>query len=71
MGKPSRNKKFYKAEEVAELLKFNTLTVYAYIREKKLKAAKFGRNYRIEEEDLNQFINDHLVSQKPKEGDSQ
>ncbi len=44
------------AREVANLLKLNILTVYEYIRKDKLKAVKFGRNYRIEEKDLDEFI---------------
>lgn len=43
-------------KEVAEILKLNILTVYEYIRNGKLKAAKFGRSYRIEEVDLDKFI---------------
>ncbi|MCL5439038.1 MAG: helix-turn-helix domain-containing protein [Patescibacteria group bacterium] len=43
-------------KEVAELLKLNILTVYAYIRKGKLNAIRFGRSYRISNEDLNEFI---------------
>lgn len=56
-------KKFFTAEEVAKLLKFNVLTVYSFIRKGELRASKFGRSYRIAEEDLSQFIKDHQVSE--------
>jgi len=52
------------AKEVAALLKFNTLTVYAYIRNGKLPAVKFGKNYRISEDDLNKFITSNRVKEK-------
>ena len=43
--------------EVAKELKLNLLTIYKYIRNKKLLAIKFGRKYRITKEDLDKFIN--------------
>ena len=48
-------------KEVASYLKLNPLTVYAYIREGKLHAVKFGRTYRVSEEDLRLFIDSHKV----------
>ncbi len=55
---------FLTAKDVASLLKLNILTVYQYIRSGKLKAVKFGRNYRVEEKDLNSFIKEHQVQKK-------
>ncbi|MBU1130213.1 helix-turn-helix domain-containing protein [Patescibacteria group bacterium] len=43
-------------QEVATELKLNLLTVYKYIRDKKIVAIKLGRVYRISEENLNKFI---------------
>ncbi|MFC1625801.1 helix-turn-helix domain-containing protein [Patescibacteria group bacterium] len=43
-------------KEVAERLQLNLLTVYKYIRTKKLPAIILGRNYRISKEDLDMFI---------------
>ena len=42
--------------EVAEELQLNLLTIYKYIREKKLLAIKFGRKYRIARNDLDEFV---------------
>ena len=42
--------------EVAEKLQLNLLTIYNYIRCKKLPAVRFGRNYRILQEDFEDFI---------------
>lgn len=46
-------------KEAAVYLKLNPLTLYEYIRAGKLKAVKFGRYYRILEEDLKIFVNSH------------
>lgn len=42
--------------DVAKELQLNLLTIYKYIRNKKILAVKFGRNYRITKEDLDKFI---------------
>jgi excisionase family DNA binding protein len=42
--------------EVANELQLNLLTIYRYIRDKKILASRFGRKYRISREDLNKFI---------------
>lgn len=57
------NGKLYTPKEVAEILRMNLLTVYDYIRTGELKAVNFGRNYRIDEQDLINFINSHRVQQ--------
>jgi len=57
---------FLTPKEVANTLKLNVLTVYEYIRNGKLRAIKFGRNYRIEEKDLNVFIKEHQVQKKSR-----
>ncbi len=43
-------------EEVADALQLHHLTILKFIRGKKLKCMKFGRVYRIREEDLNEFL---------------
>ncbi|EFZ2114302.1 helix-turn-helix domain-containing protein [Shigella flexneri] len=48
--------KFYTSVEVADILRLKQTTIRAYIRDKKLVAAKFGNEYRISEEDLKRFI---------------
>ena len=55
---------FLTAKEVADILKLNILTVYEYIRKGMLVAVKFGRNYRIEEKNLDRFIKEHEVQKK-------
>ncbi len=48
---------FYKAEDLAEKLKVNIMTIYRYIKGKKLKAYKIGKEYRIDNEEFNKFLN--------------
>ena len=43
-------------KEVSEVLKLNINTVRRYVRESRLRAAKFGRVYRVREEALEEFI---------------
>jgi len=51
-----KDKQFFTPSEVAKELQLNLLTIYKYIRNKKLLAIMFGRNYRIKKEDLDKFI---------------
>lgn len=43
-------------EDVAELLELNIETIRRYIRGRKLKAIKIGREYRIRREDFEEFL---------------
>lgn len=52
-----KEKKFYKAEELAELLEVNIMTIYRYIKAGKLKAHKIGRDFRIGKSEFNRFLN--------------
>lgn len=47
---------YYSIEEVSKMLKVAYLTVYRWIRANKLKSYKAGKQYRIQEKDLNNFI---------------
>ena len=48
-------------QDVAKILRLNPLTVYGYIRAGKLRAAKFGRYYRVSQADLQEFIQQHTM----------
>lgn len=50
--------KMYTCDEVAERYKVNVITVWEWIRKKKLNAIKLGREYRVYEEDLIKFENE-------------
>lgn len=46
----------YKLQEVANILKVSRQTIYNYITANKIRATKYGKEYRITEEDLQEFI---------------
>lgn len=48
--------KLYNIDETAEVLRLNKQTVLRFIREKKLKAYKVGREYRIKDSDINAYL---------------
>jgi excisionase family DNA binding protein len=48
--------RYFRPSEVARLLKLNTETVYHYIKNGDLPAAKLGRKYIVTEKDLERFI---------------
>lgn len=47
---------YYSIEEVAKMLKVVYLTVYRWIQNDKLKAYKAGKQYRIKEIDIENFM---------------
>ena len=47
---------YYTIEEVAKMLKVAYLTVYRWVRSGKLKAVKAGKQYRIEKQVLDKFL---------------
>ena len=49
-------KDFYTAQELAELLSVNVMTIYRYIKAKKLKAYKLGKEFRIEHTEFERFM---------------
>lgn len=56
--------KLFTAKEVAKVLKLNILTIYEYMRSGQILAIKFGKNYRVLDSDLKDFIKNHRISQK-------
>lgn len=48
---------YFTCEEVAQIYKAKTLTVWDWVRRKKLGAIKIGRCYRISLEDIERFEN--------------
>ena len=53
--------KIYTVAEVAAILKLSTLTIYKYIKEKRLEAVEFGGHYRITALSLEDFIEGHTI----------
>lgn len=48
--------KFYTAEEVAEILKLDIVTVRRYLALGQMKGAKIGKSWRVTEDDLKEFV---------------
>jgi len=48
---------FYTAKELAEKLRVNIMTIYRYIKAKKVKAYKIGKEFRIDKKEFNSFLN--------------
>ena len=52
-----KKQEFYTAQELAEKLRVNIMTIYRYIRAGKLKAYKLGKEFRIDKKEFNNFLN--------------
>lgn len=52
-------------DQVAAYLQMNRLTVYRYVREGKIPAAKFGKLYRILKADVDRFLEDQKAPARP------
>jgi excisionase family DNA binding protein len=58
--------KYYKPQEIAEILKVSYMTVYRWIRAGKLEAYQVQKQYRIRETDFNRFMKaNKKASSKP------
>jgi len=51
------NKHFYTAQELADILQYNIMTIYRYIKAGKLKAFKVGKEFRIIKKEFDNFLN--------------
>lgn len=51
-----KEKSFYKAEDLAEVLEVNIMTIYRYIKAGRLKAHKIGRDFRIGKAEFQAFL---------------
>ena len=50
-------KEFYLVEELAEKLRVSNMTIYRYIKAKKVKAYKIGKEFRIDQAEFDKFLN--------------
>lgn len=55
-------------EQVADYLQLNKLTVYKYIREGRLPAARLGKGYRIRSSDVEAFLERQMLRSAPGPG---
>jgi excisionase family DNA binding protein len=52
-----KQKDFYTAQDLASKLGVNIMTIYRYIKAKKFKAYKIGKEFRITNTDFDRFLN--------------
>jgi len=55
------SKEFYTAQELADKLRVNVMTIYRYIDGGKLKAYKLGKEFRIDKEEFDKFLNNSKI----------
>ena len=60
--------KYYTAQEIADLLKVDYMTVYRWIRAGKLEAYQVQKKYRIREADFSKFMEASKVSKRQANG---
>ena len=51
-----QQKDFYTAQELADKLQVNIMTIYRYIKAKRLKAYKIGKEFRIDKAEFEAFL---------------
>ena len=51
-----QQKEFYTAKNLAEKLEVNIMTIYRYIKAGRLKAYKIGKEFRIDKNEFNKFL---------------
>lgn len=49
-------KEYYTAQELADKLRINIMTIYRYIKAGKLTAHKIGKEFRIDKKEFNNFL---------------
>jgi excisionase family DNA binding protein len=49
-------REYYTARELADKLSVNVMTIYRYIKAKRLKAYKIGKAFRIERAEFDRFM---------------
>ena len=49
-------KAFYTAKDLAEMLSVNVMTIYRYIKARRLSAYKIGKEFRIDRAEFERFL---------------
>lgn len=57
----------YTLNEVSEILKVSRRTVLRYVKDRKIKAFKFGNYYRVTKEQLDIFMADNTLKEEDKQ----
>jgi excisionase family DNA binding protein len=62
-----QEKKWLTVADIAKELEFDEGTVRYWIRTGKLPASKFGKEYRIKQEDYEKFVKEHQIHGQEEE----
>lgn len=57
------SREFYTAQELADKLGVNIMTIYRYIKAGRIKAFKFGKEFRIDKAEFESFLNKHRTKE--------
>ena len=60
---------FFTIHEIAELLKVSEATVRSWVHDGELRAARFGRDFRVAAIDLEAFVEAHTAQPTPQQKD--
>ena len=60
------DEKFFRTEQVANILQVHPFTILKFIKEGKLKGIKLGRVYRIKESDIKKFLEERMTKNEKK-----
>ena len=52
-----RKQEYYTANELADKLRVNIMTIYRYIKAGKLKSYKIGKEFRVDKKEFQRFLN--------------
>lgn len=52
-----KKQEFYTTKELAKKLRVNIMTIYRYIKAGRLKTYKIGKEFRIDKNEFNKFLN--------------
>lgn len=52
----TKDKEFYTAQDLSDVLQVNIMTIYRYLKAGKLKAYKIGKEYRIDHAEFRRFL---------------
>ncbi|MFH0770232.1 MAG: helix-turn-helix domain-containing protein [Candidatus Peregrinibacteria bacterium] len=61
MGTTKTAQEFFSLSQVAKRLGLSKMTIYRYVKAKKLSAYQFGRDFRVRADDLEHFIQKYKI----------
>ena len=63
MAQSMSDSRFMTVQEVADLMRVSSMTVYRLIKGGELRAVRVGRSFRVREDDVNAFLENSYTQQ--------